>query len=183
MNKSTLILLPLALVLCGCSSNAPRHGHWSPNATPRDENWHSPAATIMRYDANHDGILTRAELTAGLHAEFNAYDVNHSNCLGPDQVRAINQMRVQQDGSQASPLVDWNQDGCIDFNEYSGATLSLFDTLDKNGDGQLTQQELNPSGAQQPGTGQGGQNGQGSGHHGGHRGGGGGGGGGGYPGQ
>jgi hypothetical protein len=178
MNKCALIFLPLALVLCGCGSDAPRHGRWNPNATPRDENWHSPAAALLRYDANHDGILTRAELIAGLHAEFNAYDVNHNNCLGPDQVRAINQMRVQQDGSQASPLVDWNQDNCIDFNEFSGASLSLFDTLDKNGDGQLTQQELNPTAARQPGTGQSGQ-GQGGGHHGGHRGGGGGG----YPGQ
>jgi len=140
---------------------------------PRDENWHSPAAALLRFDANHDGILTRAELVGGLHVEFNTYDVEHKNCLGPDQVRAINQLRVQQDGSQASPLVDWNQDGCIDFNEFSGAALSLFDTLDTNGDGQLSAQELNPAGARAPGAGQG-QPGQGRGGHGHHRGGGGG---------
>ena len=142
MNKAH-VLVAAALVLAGCTSAGDSRSHWSPNATPRDENWHSPAAALLRYDANHDGTLTKAELIAGLKAEYGTYDVNHSNCLGPDQVRAINQMRVQQDASQATPLVDWNQDGCIDFNEYSGAALSLFDTLDANGDGQLSPQELN----------------------------------------
>jgi EF hand len=161
MNKVPVVLL--ALLLAGCGTTDTHHAHWNPNATPRDENWHSPNAGLARYDANHDGTLTKAELIAGLKAEYAAYDVNHTNCLGPDQVRAINQMRVQQDASQASPLVDWNQDGCIDFNEYSGAILSLFDTLDTNSDGQLSPQELNsgkPAGTPGQGTGQD------SGHHG-----------------
>jgi hypothetical protein len=138
-----LFAVVVVLAVAGCGTTDARRGHWSPKAAPRDENWHSPAAALLRYDANHDGILTKTELLTGLKAEFDAYDVKHDNCLGPDQVRAINQMRVQQDASQASPLVDWNQDGCIDFNEYSGAALSLFDSLDVNGDGKLTAQELN----------------------------------------
>ncbi len=172
--KRALILLPLALALGACGTSEPRHGRWNPNAVPRDENWHSQSAGLLRYDANHDGILTRAELVAGLHAEFNTYDVSHNNCLGPEQARAINQVRVQQDASQASPLVDWNQDGCIDFNEFAGATLSLFDTLDTDGNGQLSAQELNPSGRAPGQSGQG-TPGQTSGRgHGRHRGGGGG---------
>src|SRR5215475_14972031 len=103
MNKAS-ILIALTILVAGCSSTDTRHPHWNPNATPRDENWHSPAAALLKYDANHDGTLTRAELIAGLKAEFAAFDVNHNNCLGPDQVRAINQLRVQQDASQASPL-------------------------------------------------------------------------------
>jgi len=167
-----IVLILAAATLAACTST-PREHHWNPNATPRDENWHSQSSSLLRYDANHDGTLTRAELLAGLHAEFNAYDVNHSNCLGPDQVRAINEMRVQQDASQATPLVDWNQDGCIDFNEFSGNTLSLFDTLDTNQDGQLSPQELNAAAPRAPG----GQPGSGSGgHHGRGRHGGGGGG-------
>jgi hypothetical protein len=168
-----LLVMAAALVLAGCGTTDTHRSHWNPNAAPRDENWHSPAAALLRYDANHDGILTKTELLTGLKAEFDAYDVKHNNCLGPEQVRAINQLRVQQDASQATPLVDWNQDGCIDFNEYSGAMLSLFDSLDVNGDGKLTAQELNGAKPARPaGPSEGGQ-GAGPGRHGHHGGGGG----------
>ena|SRR5476651_491268 len=158
-----------ALSLAGCGTTAPHHGRWNPNGAPRNEDWHSPRASLLRFDANHDGVLTRAELVAGLKAEFDTFDTGHKNCLSPDQARAINQLRVQQDASQTSPLVDWNQDGCIDFNEYSTATLSLFDSLDTNGDGQLSATELNPAGPRsgRSPSGEGGQ-----GHHGHGRGGG-----------
>ena len=146
MRKRSAIPLVAILVLAGCSTPAPHSGRWHPNGGPaRDENWHSQSAALMKYDANHDGILTRTELLSGLKAEFASYDTNHDNCLSTDEARAINQQRVQQDASQATPLVDWNQDGCIDFHEYSGTALSLFDSLDTDGDGQLTAKELNPA--------------------------------------
>jgi hypothetical protein len=145
MQMRGAVALLAVLTLAGCGTTAPHTARWHPNGGPaRDENWHSPNLALMKYDANHDGVLTRAELLAGLRAEFDAYDTNHNNCLSPDEVRAINQARVKQDASQATPLVDWNQDGCIDFHEYSGPALSLFDSLDTNGDGQLTANEVNP---------------------------------------
>jgi hypothetical protein len=145
MQKRDAVALLAVLAFAGCGTTAPHSARWHPNGgPPRDENWHSPNAALMKYDANHDGVLTRAELLSGLRAEFNSYDTNHNNCLSADEVRAINQARVQQDASQATPLVDWNQDGCIDFHEYSGTALSLFDSLDTNGDGELTASEINP---------------------------------------
>ena len=42
----------------------------------------------------------------------------------------------------ATPIVDWNQDGCVDYTEFSAAPYSLFDQLDQNRDGKLTPQEL-----------------------------------------
>ena len=57
------------LAACG-SSTTPR---WSPfpQPPPRDENYHGgPNAMLLKYDANHDGTLTRDELIAGLKAEF-----------------------------------------------------------------------------------------------------------------
>lgn len=145
MQKRSATALLILLALAACGTTAPHSARWHPNGGPaRDENWHSPNAALMKYDANHDGVLTRAELLAGLRSEFDSYDTNHNNCLSPDEVRAINQARVQKDASQATPLVDWNQDGCIDFHEYSAPTLSLFDSLDTNGDGQLTADEITP---------------------------------------
>jgi len=146
MQKRDLLAVLVVLAVAGCGTTAPHSARWHANGGPaRDENWHSPNAALMKYDASHDGVLTRAELLAGLKEEFSAYDTDHNNCLGVDEVRAINQARVKQDASQATPLVDWNQDGCIDFHEYSGATISLFDSLDTDGDGQLTAKEINPT--------------------------------------
>jgi hypothetical protein len=148
LRPSPLIALCLcACALAGCAKPAPRGP--SPYTTdyrpPRDENFNGgPNAILLKYDANHDGSLTRAELAAGLKAEFEAFDTKHTGCLDADQVRVINAARIAQDQSTASPLQDWNQDGCIDLKEYSTAATSLFDELDKNGDSTITPQEFNP---------------------------------------
>ena len=72
---------------------------------------------LLKYDANHDGTLTRAELIAGLKAEFAAHDTHHTGCLEPDQARH-QPARMAADQSTATPLQDWNQDGCIDYRNF-----------------------------------------------------------------
>jgi Ca2+-binding EF-hand superfamily protein len=139
-----LALIAGALLLAGCASDAPREHRWSPNGTPRSENWHSPVAALMKFDANHDGTLTRHELVTGLKAEFDSYDIHHTGCLTPDQVRAINESRIHTDESTASPLIDWTQSGCVNFDEYAATMRSLFEQTDRNGDGQITPDELKP---------------------------------------
>ncbi|MCP5412601.1 MAG: hypothetical protein H6924_10835 [Alphaproteobacteria bacterium] len=114
-----------------------------PEHKPRDENYRGgPVAMLRDYDANHDGILTRAELEAGLKAEFAAADTGHTGCLNSDQAAVINQKRQDEDKSTATPLIDWNRDGCIDYREFSAAPYSLFDQLDRDGDRQLTKKEM-----------------------------------------
>ena len=143
------------LALAACTSE-PAHHRWNPNGTPRDENWHSPAASLMKYDADKDGTLTRAELETGLRKDFDAFDTRHTGCLTSDQVIAINQARQSEDQAAASPLIDWKQNGCVDFEEFASTARSLFESLDKNGDGKLTPDEINPKGQQHRQGGQGG---------------------------
>jgi len=100
------------------------------------------AALLLRYDANHDGIVTREEMEAGLKADFAAADTNGDGCLDPTEVRAENQRRLARDGAQASPLVDWNLDGCVDFREFANTVHSYFDLVDKKKDGRVTLVEL-----------------------------------------
>src|SRR6266404_6129960 len=102
---------------------------------------------LPKYDANHDGTVTRAELLAGLRSEFAAHDTHHNGCLDAEQAAEINQARVDADQSTATPVVDWNQDGCIDYTEFSAAPYSLFDQLDADHDGKLTPKELQRAGA------------------------------------
>ena len=94
MRRLLLILLStLALAGCGGTRQPPP---WMRSAEkPRDENYHGGnAGMILKYDADHDGTLTRAELIAGLKAEFAAHDTHHNGCLDSDQAAAINQERV-----------------------------------------------------------------------------------------
>ncbi|MBV9548470.1 MAG: hypothetical protein JO256_02215 [Alphaproteobacteria bacterium] len=144
MNKHLLALGGLAL-LAACGARPPSQPQWNPYSAlePRDENYHGgPGAALQKYDANKDGTLILAELTAGLRAEFDQYDTAKTGCLSPEQVAAINQARVQADQSTATPLQDWNQDGCVSFQEFATAPASLFDELDVNHDGKVTAQEF-----------------------------------------
>ena len=85
-----------------------------------------------------------ALLVPGLKAEFATHDTRHTGCLPDEEVAVINQQRADQDQSTATPLVDWNHDGCLDYSEFSALAYSLFDQMDKNGDGKITPQEFNP---------------------------------------
>lgn len=100
------------------------------------------AALLLRYDANHDGIVTKEEMEAGLKADFAAADTNHDGCLDPSEVRIENERRLARDGVQASPLVDWNLDGCVDAREFGNTVRSYFDLADRRKDGRVTQVEL-----------------------------------------
>lgn len=97
---------------------------------------------LLRYDANKDGTLTRAEMEVGLKADFEALDKDHSGTLTASEASIENQRRYKEDGPQYSPLIDWNQDGVIDFNEFANTARSLFDELDRNHDGELSPDEL-----------------------------------------
>ena len=100
------------------------------------------AMLLLRYDANHDGVVTREEMEIGLKAEFATADENHDGCLDPSEVRAENQRRLERDGAEASPLTDWNLDGCVDMREFSNTAHSYFDLADKKKDGKVTLVEL-----------------------------------------
>ena len=141
-----ILLSTLALAACGGPQQPPP---WMrPTEKPRDENYHGGnAAMLVKHDANHDGTLTRDELIKGLKAEFALYDTHRNGCLDVAQAGAINQARVDADQSTATPVMDWNQDGCIDYTEFSAAPYSLFDQLDINHDGKLAPKELQRAGA------------------------------------
>jgi hypothetical protein len=142
-----LVLLS-AVLLAACGGRQQPPPWMRPTEKPRDENYHGGnAALLLKYDANHDGTVTRDELIRGLKAEFAAHDSRGNACLDPEQAGQINQARVDADQSTATPVVDWNQDGCIDYTEFSAAPYSLFDQLDVNHDAKIDPKELQRAGA------------------------------------
>ena len=143
MRHFGLVMLGFALLVSACGGRQPPPPWMRSAEKPRDENFRGgPSAMLLKYDANKDGTVTRDEVIAGLKAEFAAHDVKRNGCLDDDQVADINQSRVDSDQSTASPLIDWNQDGCINYTEFSAAPYSLFDQLDRNRDGKVTPQEM-----------------------------------------
>jgi hypothetical protein len=133
--------LPIVFLLfAGCAERPHHHFGEEP---PRPE-WRPQRNILLQYDSNHDGTVTRAEMEAGLKADFDKIDINRNGCLSEDEVRTENDRRWKQDASTYSPLIDWQHRGCIDFTEFAGTARSLFDELDVNTDGKLTPQELNP---------------------------------------
>jgi Ca2+-binding EF-hand superfamily protein len=158
---SALFLTALAVTACGNSRDKINPEVWNPFSAgpPRDENYHGgPAAILRGYDTNKDSILTRDEFQARLRAEFVAADSGRTGCLTNEEVIAINQKRIEADQSTATPLQDWNQDGCVTYAEFATAPASLFTQFDQNRDGRVTALELDPRagrggrGAQLPGA-------------------------------
>jgi Ca2+-binding EF-hand superfamily protein len=135
---TTVFGVSIAL-LAACSDDGPK---LEPRERPVP--FHPGVELLERYDSDHDGTVTRAEMEAGLKAEFAAADKNHDGRLDEDETRAVNEARWGEGLSTTSTLVDWNHDGFVDFQEFANTARSLFDQLDRNGDGKLTPDELHP---------------------------------------
>ena len=137
MRKLPLLLCACALALSACASDKP---HRKPPEAP----WHPATAMLTKYVKNPDDSLTRAQMEAGLRADFDAADKNKTGCLDTDETRTINQERLAEDQSTASPLLDLTGRGCIDFPQFANTPRSLFDALDRDNNGVLTKYELRP---------------------------------------
>lgn len=138
------IALTVLVALAACSNTRPPRNQRGAVPTREDSFRGGPNAMILKYDADHDGRVTKAELDAGLHADFDRFDTAHAGCLSPDQVAAINAERIRVDQASATPLQDFQQNGCVDFAEFAAAPASVFAELDRDGDGVVTAQEINP---------------------------------------
>jgi hypothetical protein len=143
-NLSSVFAVPILFLVAACGGSATHE--------PGPDEWHPPSEMLEKY-ADKNGLVTRAAMEAGLRADFAAADKHHDGCLDQDEVRAINAERWKENASTASPLIDFRHTGCIDFDEFAATPRSLFDQLDKKGDGKLTPKELHPGRkTQEPGA-------------------------------
>ena len=117
-----------------------------------------PPPLIAALDVNHDGVISADEI-ANAPAALKTLDKNGDGQLTQDELRP--QLPPPHDGSTngvprgpgpnghrppPSPVfaaLDTNHDGVISADEIANAPAALK-TLDKNGDGQLTRDELRP---------------------------------------
>jgi hypothetical protein len=175
--KITLLALALAgaLNLTTAAQDAPAPGDRPPHGGgPEGRPGRPPSPLVAVLDANKDGVIDASEI-AGASAALATLDKNKDGKLSADELRPPHR-GPRPDGAPADgqqppkppgagpdgagkrpvpPLVaalDANGDGVIDAAELANAPAALR-TLDKNVDGQLTQDELRPAGGRGPGPG------------------------------
>lgn len=112
-------------------------------AAPADAQYLPPTANLLlRYDTDGNGVVSRAEMDAGLRADYALADANSDGCIDSDEIRAENDRRLERDAGVASPIRDWNLDGCVNMNEFGSSIRSYFSFADRSKDDQVNTAEL-----------------------------------------
>jgi Ca2+-binding EF-hand superfamily protein len=155
-----------------------RRGEGRENSGPEAGSPDDMVATLMAFDKNKDGKLSKSELPERMQGLFDRGDLNHDGFLTPDEIRKLTAQAPTESDDRGGgrgegrgegrsegrgfrppdPVMmalDTNHDGIISASEIKNAAASLK-TLDKNSDGQLTEDEYRPNfGRGGPGRGMG----------------------------
>jgi hypothetical protein len=147
----------MATMMAACAS-APPPASQPPAATAgpaAPAGGHSLAAFIGGFDANRDGVVTRAEYDAVRQQRFATADTNHDGSLSEDEYVAEFAARLTQqyagraqDDSYAGSIkqahvrfriLDTDHDGKLTLDEENTIAAKTFQRSDTNGDGKVDQ--------------------------------------------
>ena len=123
--KLAIVLLAAAPLLQGCSMFG--GGGEATTHQPRYASQRNPdCARLQSLVSNPDGSLNHDEMEAALKAEFKKADKDGNGELSMSEVAPVNDaLRAQNVG--ASPVMDWNGDGRVNFQEFAGGWRTMFD--------------------------------------------------------
>jgi Ca2+-binding EF-hand superfamily protein len=103
-----------------------------------------PLAVFDGADADHDGVVTRAEFLAARAARFDKMDRNHDGVVSRDDLPRRLRRRAKAAGRFDALIaeLDRNGDGQVTRAELAAAPPRLFDAADADHDGRVDKAEL-----------------------------------------
>lgn len=116
--------------------------------SPADAQQHDGArmiAQLEKADANHDGAVSRQEFTAFRASQFTRLDRNHDGFFTDNDIPAFAKNRIPPELSfdTLKASFDGNNDGKISQAEFVNGPSLMFERVDANQDGLVTEAELN----------------------------------------
>lgn len=109
-----------------------------------------PGASELRaMDANHDGKISRDEHAAAAKGMFAAMDANKDGRATPAEMDAAHERVTGQKAKTGDmpaaakiKVIDKDGDGVLSAEEHATGSRSMFDAMDTDKDGALTEAEL-----------------------------------------
>lgn len=98
-------------------------------------------ANFEKLDTNGDDLISRSEYSQARAARWSQIDRNGDGFLSTDDFPRFATRRAEQQIEQMRGF-DTNGDGKISQDEFVNGPMPAFDQTDQNGDGSLTQAEL-----------------------------------------
>lgn len=99
---------------------------------------------LANADANHDGVVTRAEYHQARAGNFARMDRNKDGVVSKSDFKRLGRFRPDA-ARRLDTLIaemDANKDGKVTRAEFDSAPMPLFDRADANGDGKIDAAEM-----------------------------------------
>jgi hypothetical protein len=100
-----------------------------------------PGQMFLFFDENGDGTVTQAEFEAAAAQRFTKADTNNDGNITKSEWDASLPGQGRR-GAQQFSVLDANQNGVLEAEEFQIFAETRFETLDRNSDGKLSSEEL-----------------------------------------